>query len=65
MSVNHITNITELPKHFLKELRNFFEDYKKLEKKIVVVEDFQDVTIAKEIVRQSMVDYTEYVNQNP
>lgn len=65
MSVNHITNITELPKPFLKELRNFFEDYKKLEKKIVVVEDFQDVTIAKEIVRQSMVDYTEYVNQNP
>jgi inorganic pyrophosphatase len=65
MSVNHITNITELPKPFLKELRNFFEDYKNLEKKTVVVEDFQDVTIAKEIVRQSMVDYTEYVNQNP
>jgi inorganic pyrophosphatase len=64
MSVNHITNITELPKPFLKELRNFFEDYKNLEKKTVVVEDFQDVTIAKEIVRQSMVDYTEYVNQN-
>jgi len=64
MSVNHITNITELPKHFLKELRNFFEDYKKLEKKTVVVEDFQDVTIAKEIVRQSMVDYKAYVSQH-
>lgn len=61
MSVNHITNITELPIHFLKEMRNFFEYYKKLEKKSVVVEDFQDVTIAKEIVRQSIVDYREYV----
>lgn len=64
MSVNHITNITELPRHFLKELQNFFEDYKKLEKKTVVVEDFQDVIIAKEIVKQSMVDYQEYVLKN-
>lgn len=64
MSVNHITNITELPDHFLKELRNFFEDYKKLEKKTVVVEDFQDVILAKEIVKQSVVDYQKYVIEN-
>ena len=33
MSVSHIEDISELPEHFFRELRNFFEDYKKLENK--------------------------------
>ena len=41
----------------LKELKNFFEDYKKLENKEVVVEEFQDKTKAMEIIQQSIVDY--------
>tara|TARA_R110002073_G_scaffold279026_1_gene443240 strand:- start:536335 stop:536865 length:531 start_codon:yes stop_codon:yes gene_type:complete len=57
MSVNHIDCIDELPRHFFRELKNFFEDYKKLEKKSVVVEDFQNKEIALEIVRQSIIDY--------
>jgi len=57
MSVNHIHDISELPVHFLKEMKNFFEDYKKLENKTVEVEDFQDAAIAKEIVKQSILDY--------
>src|SRR5690554_6825137 len=35
MSVAHINDISELPTHFLKELRQFFEEYKKLENKHV------------------------------
>ena len=31
MSVNHMNDISDLPAHWIKELRNFFEDYKKLE----------------------------------
>lgn len=61
MSVNHINDISELPVHFLKELKNFFEDYKKLENKTVEVEDFQDAEIAKEIVKQSLLDYQKYI----
>ncbi len=59
MSVNHINDISELPEHFLKEMRNFFEGYKKLENKTVQVEQFQDATIAREIVKQSMEDYND------
>jgi inorganic pyrophosphatase len=59
MSVNHFNDISELPEHFLKELRNFFEDYKKLENKTVVVEEFQDAATAKEIVKKSIQDYIE------
>ena len=62
MSVNHINDISELPEHFFKELKNFFEDYKKLENKTVEVADFQDSKTAKEIVSQSMKDYEIYIN---
>jgi len=58
MSVNHINDISELPAHHLKELRSFFEDYKKLENKTVEVEDFQNKEAAMQIVQQSMLDYT-------
>lgn len=59
MSVNHINDIDELPPHTIKELQNFFEDYKKLENKTVVVEEFQNKELALEIVQQSMRDYQE------
>ncbi|MBV6647912.1 MAG: inorganic diphosphatase, partial [Cyclobacteriaceae bacterium] len=47
--------------HFLRELKNFFEDYKKLEKKEVKVEDFQDAKTAHEIVEKAIKDYQELV----
>lgn len=56
-SVNHINDISELPKHFVFELRNFFEDYKKLENKTVVVEDFLDKKLAIEILKSSIELY--------
>lgn len=59
MSVNHINDISELPEHFFKELRRFFEDYKLLEKKEVIIENFQKKDKAIEIVEQSLVDYKE------
>ncbi len=57
MSVNHINDITELPPHSLLELRSFFEDYKKLENKEVIVEDFQSREVAMQVIQQSIVDY--------
>jgi len=60
MSVNHIEDVSELPRHFFRELRNFFEDYKKLEQKEVIVEEFQKKDVAIEIVEQSIIDYRAY-----
>ncbi len=57
MSVNYINSISELPQHFVLQLRNFFENYKKLEKKTVKVEDFQDARTAKKIIQKAIKDY--------
>jgi inorganic pyrophosphatase len=62
-SVNHINDIEELPQHFISELRNFFEDYKKLENKSVVVEEFQNREIALEIVEKAIADYKHKFNK--
>lgn len=61
MSVNYFNDISELQPHFFKELRNFFEDYKKLENKTVEVEHFQSSEVARQIITQSQIDYKEYI----
>lgn len=58
-SVNHYNNIEELPKHFFDELRHFFEEYKKLENKAVVVEEFQDKATALKIIEDARAFYKE------
>jgi len=59
MSVNHINDISELGPHFVKELRTFFEDYKKLEHKTVEVEEFQNADTARQIILKALEDYQE------
>ncbi|MGQ7341019.1 inorganic diphosphatase, partial [Streptococcus suis] len=57
--VNHYNNIEELPKHFFDELSHFFQEYKKLENKTVVVEDFGDKVKALSIVQEAVDVYKE------
>jgi len=56
-SVNHYNNIEELPAHFLNEMRHFFEEYKALENKEVVVEEFGDKVIALKIIEEAIQYY--------
>lgn len=56
-SVNHITNIEELPKHFINELKNFFEQYKVLENKKVEIDNFQDTAAALKIIEDAIAFY--------
>ncbi len=58
-SVNHYTDISELPPHFLNELKNYFEQYKALENKEVVIEDFQNKERAYEIIKESIDLYAQ------
>jgi inorganic pyrophosphatase len=57
ISVSHINDISQLPTHYLNEIKSFFEDYKKLENKTVKVEEFLGKDVAHAIVQQAMEDY--------
>jgi inorganic pyrophosphatase len=59
MSVNYINDLSELPPHTLVELKRFFEDYKKLEHKNVVVDHFMDREKAYQVILDSMKLYQE------
>jgi inorganic pyrophosphatase len=54
----HYNSINELPPHRLTEVKRFFEDYKVLEKKAVVVEKFLDEIEAQQIIRSSIECYS-------
>ena len=49
--------IEQLPPHRLEELSRFFEDYKKLEGKEVLVGDFSGTVEAVDVVRDAMARY--------
>jgi inorganic pyrophosphatase len=65
MSVNHINDIHQLGPHTTIELQRFFEDYKKLENKEVVVDQFQHKAKALRIVNESIALYDKTFRAKP
>ncbi|MEI7812774.1 MAG: inorganic diphosphatase [Ignavibacteria bacterium] len=57
IAVNYINDISELPPHTVIELRRFFEDYKKLEHKNVIVEQFSGREQAYKVINESIALY--------
>ncbi|UMQ43157.1 inorganic diphosphatase [Chryseobacterium sp. Y16C] len=58
ISLKHIANIEDLPPHTLHEIKNFFEDYKKLENKKVEVLGFSNRESAYNCINDSLISYT-------
>lgn len=56
-SVNHITDISEIPPHFVAVLKNYFEQYKVLENKKVEIDEFQSKEQAYKIIEESIALY--------
>jgi inorganic pyrophosphatase len=56
-SVSHIDNVDDLPDHLLSELRHFFENYKTLENKKVVINEFLSKEQAFSIIAASVSHY--------
>lgn len=59
-SVNHIKSVDELPPHFIAELKNYFEQYKVLENKKVIIDNFQDKETAMQIITDAIEFYKEH-----
>jgi len=63
-SVNHFTDVDQLPKHFINVLKNYFEQYKALEDKVVAIDDFQDKETAYKVIEAAIKLYkAEYPNE--
>uniref|UniRef100_Q3ATF8 Inorganic pyrophosphatase n=1 Tax=Chlorobium chlorochromatii (strain CaD3) TaxID=340177 RepID=Q3ATF8_CHLCH len=64
VSMSNIQTIEQLPPYFISELKHFFEEYKTLEKKTVLVEDFQDAEEAYNSIQHAIDNYNEvFINQ--
>lgn len=64
VSLDYINDINQLPPHTIHELKNFFEDYKKLEDKAVTVLGFQGKQAALLCIRESMKRYNQEIRPN-
>jgi inorganic pyrophosphatase len=64
ISVSHIADVSQIPEHFFSELRHFFEEYKRLENKTVLVEDFQEKETAIQIIKRAIDNYSNNVRRN-
>ena len=54
-----VTDISQLPEHYLKEIEHFFSQYKALENKTVEVKGWEDNQAAKEAVLHAIELYNE------
>ncbi|NBT59601.1 inorganic diphosphatase [bacterium] len=60
---NHYESLDDLPPHRMAEVRKFFEEYKSLEHKKVVVEKFLNKKEAVAVIQESLESYRKHFPQ--
>ncbi len=63
-AVNHFRDMSSLPQHFINVLKNYFEQYKVLENKIVQIDSFQDKETAYSIIEAALKRYKQEFPQH-
>jgi inorganic pyrophosphatase len=63
-SVNHITDINDIPDHFKNVLKNYFENYKVLENKVVEIDEFQNKETAYKVLEDAIDLYKKTFPKN-
>lgn len=60
---NHVMDLADVNPHFIKEATHFYENYKKLQNKVVTIPTVRDAKAAKEVVMESRELYTKMMNK--
>ncbi|MEI6639862.1 MAG: inorganic diphosphatase [Chlorobium sp.] len=63
VSMGNILNIDQLPPYFVSELKHFFEEYKTLEQKTVLVEEFQGSEVAQQSIIHAIENYNKVYSE--
>lgn len=61
--MSEINDISDLAPHSLKEIKNFFEIYKRLENKQVLVEEFRGKTDSYKIIQGAIDLYSKFIKK--
>jgi inorganic pyrophosphatase len=61
--VKHIKDVSEMPEHFFNELKQYFEQYKVLENKVVEIDKFQSKEEAYQVILAAIKLYKERFNK--
>jgi inorganic pyrophosphatase len=56
-AVNHIKSMNDVPAHFITVLKNFFEQYKVLQNKVVEIDEFQSQEKAYKVIDDAIAMY--------
>jgi inorganic pyrophosphatase len=62
---SHHESLSSLPPHRMAEIRRFFEDYKALERKTVVIEEFLDRAAAHQVIQDAFELYRKTFPSRP
>src|SRR5262245_48426449 len=58
-TVNHFASVDELRKHCIAVMKNYFENYKVLENKVVEIDEFQDKNAAYNVINKAIDFYAQ------